>query len=166
MEEGKFLLDGKRTMGELLGALKKISTKAETFSENEIDTFIFCFLLIGYIEKGMEKSTKEILLLTQRPEIQKPELIDLIIKEKTFSQKIDLAEFLMKDANIFTQWDDWIDFCRRVNQGIRNNLFHFKLDKLQYRGMDVLKIETKNKMLIDLVNAEKKAGKDDTKIKQ
>lgn len=139
--------------------LKKISIKAKTFSENEIDTFFFCFFLIGYLERGIEKSTKQILLLAQRPELQKPELVDLIIKEKTFNQKIDLAEFLMRDANIFIQWRDWISFCRCVNEGIRNNLFHFKLDKLKYKEMDVLKIETKNRMLIDLVNAEKKAGK-------
>lgn len=71
-------------------------------------------------------------------------------------QKLDVFEFLVRGSDAWEKDKDFITLCRSVNNGIRNNLFHFKLNELEYRGMDISKVENQNKILEELISAEAK----------
>lgn len=141
---------------ELVENLKAINEISGNFTKGEVDTFVFCFLLISYLEKVVQKTLQEAILDSQKDELKYPELIDILLKEKTFMQKLDVFEFLVKGSDAWEEDKDFITLCRSVNNGIRNNLFHFKLNELEYRGMDISKVENQNKIIEELLLAEAK----------
>ena len=144
---------------EIIENLKKMNLITGNFTQAEIDTFIFSFLLIGYLEKNIQKTIYEALLESQRSEAKYPALVDLLLKEDTFGQKIDIFRFVIKQTKSWEHMKDFINFCERINYGIRNSLFHFKLNELKYNDLDVSKVETQNEIMLDLVRAEVKAKK-------
>ena len=129
------------------------------FTQREIDTFIFCFLLIGYLEKNIQKTLYEALLESQKNKMKYPELINSLLKEETFGQKIEIFKFIVKHSKSWEHMKDFVNFCETINYGIRNKLFHFKLNELEYSKSDVSKVETQNRIITDLINAEIKAKK-------
>ncbi len=144
-----------KTTQELIENLKTMNAVSGNFKTEEMDTFTFCFLIIAYLEKVIQKTLYEALLDSQKEELKYPELINLLLKEKTFTQKLDIFEFLVNSLGL-SKDKDFISICRSVNSGIRNNLFHFKLNELEYRGLDVSKAETQNRIIVDLISAESK----------
>ncbi len=128
-------------------------------AKEELDTFIFCFLLIAYLEKNIQKTLYEALLDSQKEELKYPELIDLLLKEKTFTEKIKIFKFIIERGKSWDDMKDFIKFCDTINFGIRNNLFHFKLNELKYKDLDVSKVETQNEIINDLVAIEGKVKK-------
>ena len=147
------------TTQEIIENLKKMNLINGNFTQEEIDTFIFCFLLTGYLEKNIQKTLYEALLESQKSDVKYPALVDLLLKEDTFGQKIDIFKFVIKQSTSWEHLKDFIKFCERINYGIRNNLFHFKLNELKYNDLDVSKVETQNEMMLDLLEAEVKAKK-------
>ncbi|MBU1180292.1 hypothetical protein KJ885_05090 [Patescibacteria group bacterium] len=145
-----------KTTQELIENLKTMNEVNGNFTKREVDTFVFCFLLISYLEKAIQKTLYEALLDSQKEELKYSELIDLLLKEKTFTQKLDIFEFLINGSSVWVKDKNFVSLCRRVNSGIRNKLFHFKLNELEYRGMDVSKVENQNKIIADLISAEAK----------
>jgi len=147
------------TTQKIIENLKAMNIMNNNFTEKEIDTFIFCFLLIGYLEKNIQTTIYYALLQSQKNKAKYPALIDLLLKEDTFGQKIDIFKFVIKQTKSWEHMKDFIKFCERINYGIRNSLFHFKLNELKYNDLDVSKVETQNKIMFDLVRAEVKAKK-------
>jgi len=145
---------------ELIRKLRLMTQVNGSISEKETNTFIFCFLLIGYLEKAIEKTLYEVFLENLKPEARSPGLIELIFKEQTFGQKIAVFKFIVKDTPHWEKDKDFIKLCIRVNQGIRNNLFHFKLKELNYKDLDVADTETQNLIINDLIAAEFKVKKE------
>ncbi len=143
----------------LIEDLKMVNERNNNFLKKEIDTFTFCFLIIGYLEKNIQGTLYETILDSQKPELKYPELIDLLLKEKTFGQKIEIFEFATKKSKSWENIKDFIIFCKNINYGIRNSLFHFKINELRYKNLDVSKLETQNKIMTDLLSAEIKLRK-------
>ncbi len=141
---------------ELIRKLRLMTQVNGSIDEKEANTFIFCFLLIGYLEKAIEKTLYEGFLDNLKPEARSPEIIDLIFKEQTFGQKIDVFEFMMKDSPHWEKDKDLIKLCKTINYGIRNSLFHFKLRELKYKDLDVADVKTQNLIINDLIAAESK----------
>lgn len=157
-EESKIMVKKAITTKVFIEHLKGANQLANNFSKEESDVFIFCFLLIGFLEKAIEATLYDSLLASQIPKFKHPKLINLITKEMTFGTKIDVFEFIIKEG----KKEDWenhkkfIKFCREINYGIRNNLFHFKIAELKYRNEDVRKIEIQVKIIRDFVLIQKK----------
>ncbi len=145
-----------KTTKELIETLKKINESGNILSKQEVDIFLFCFLLIAYLEKNIQKSLYKVLLDSQKNKLKYPELIDLLLKEKTFWQKIKILRFILKKNKNWKDMEKFVKFCETINLGIRNNLFHFKLTELNYKGLDVSDIKTQNKIIKDLIVAESK----------
>lgn len=152
-----------KTTQEIIENLKEMNEVNGNFKKEDANVFTFCFLLISYLEKVIQKTLFEILLSSQKEELRFPELIDLLLKEKTFTQKIDILEFLINRLGL-NKDRDFVSLCRIVNSGIRNNLFHFKLNELEYRGLDVSKVENQNKIITDLILAESKIKQDEDSV--
>lgn len=47
---------------ELVENLKAINEISGNFTKGEVDTFVFCFLLISYLEKVVQKTLQEAIL--------------------------------------------------------------------------------------------------------
>jgi len=147
------------TTKELIEQLQTINQERSFINKEEVDTFIFCFLLVGYLEKAIQNCIYDALLKSQKPEIRYPELIDYLLKERTFGEKINIFKFVMKKSKSWENIKGFIDFCESINYGIRNSLFHFKLNELKYNELDVSKIETQNIMMNDLISKSDKVKK-------
>ncbi len=140
-----------KTTKDFIEFFKEINQDSKNFSKEELDVFIFCFLLIGYLEKMIEKTLYTVLLKSQLPELRYPGLINFVTKEMTFGTKINIFEFTIKGCgeDFREDFKKFIKFYREINYGIRNNLFHFKIDELKYKNQDVRKIEIQAKIMKD-----------------
>ncbi len=147
-----------KTTQELIDILVKMNEKNGNFKKEDVSTFTLCLLLISYLENGIQDTLFELLLDSQKDEAKFPDLIDLLLKEKTFTQKIDILEFLTNRLNL-EQDRDMITFYRKINSGMRNPLFHFKLDEIKYDKANVSSQEVQNRIFNDLLSAESKVHK-------
>ena len=131
--------------------LESMNERAKYFTKKESEVFTFCFFLIGFLEKTIEEVLRDTLLETQKLESKYPKLIDYLMKERTFRDKIKILRFIMKRGKkkTYESSKGFIAFCETVNQGIRNNLFHFKIDELEYKGMNVSETKTQVKIMRD-----------------
>jgi hypothetical protein len=149
---------------ELIENLIKMNEVNGNLSRSEVDTFIFCFLLILYLEKIIEKSLCEALLDALKSEAKDPELVNLLIKERYFGEKIEIFERTIEGSTLWERSKDFISICKNVNYDIRNNLFHFKLNELKYRNSNVSNTEIQNKIITDLISAEAKIKQDEEPV--
>lgn len=149
------------TTHDFIDYLFKISKDSWKLSKEELESFILCFLLIGFLEKTIQKTLYETILNSQEQKSKFPELVDYLLKERTFTEKINIFEFIINKTGTKEDkknMEEFFSFCRQINSGIRNNLFHFKINELYYKGKNIIDIETQKKLLNDFNSKLKRTG--------
>lgn len=137
--------------------IKKVQ-EMSGINDKEYKDFSFCILLIFWTESTLKKVLEELLLNSQKPEKQYPELINLIFNETAFSSKIKITEFIINvNPKYKEEYKDFFSYCRELNQ-VRNQIFHTKLESIKYRGSLISDIKTQRRMLTDLIQARLKMG--------
>jgi len=145
-----------KTTKELIEDFIKMNVINGNIKREDLDTFIFCFLLIMYLEKTVQNTLYETLLNSQKEELKFPELISHLLKEETFTQKLNTFKFIIKETPLWEKDKDFIDICRTVNEQIRNKLFHFNVNEIHYKNLNISQVEVQNKIIEDLILAEQK----------
>jgi len=127
-------------------------------SNKEYENISFCILLIFWLETVLKEVLKNLILKSQKIEEKYPEFIDIIFNETTFSSKITIIEFIInKNRNLKEKFKDFFAYCRTLNS-LRNQIFHTKLNDINYKGLPISGVETQRKMFIDLIEARLKMG--------
>lgn len=121
-------------------------------SEEGYRSVIFISMLIYYCEKSLEQICSFIIKKGVISPVAN-EGIEYIFEELTFMSKIKVYEKLLKKYP--TQYKDLIkevSFYSELN-GIRNQLFHCKFNKILYKGKSITGGEAKVLLVEDLVKA-------------
>jgi hypothetical protein len=137
-----------------IGSSKGTDNLIRTFSaailpKSNFDLMILCLSVAIGIEKIFTDVLRSVIDKFTTEHFRCLKVGDIVLNELTLSSKITIFKKICTKGNGSTKkYDGLISFARLINEQIRNNLFHNKIEHINYKGVKLFNNIAQQKLLI------------------